>query len=119
MACAGHIYGQDTFSAADLEFFEAKIRPILVARCYECHGDEEDSGGLHLTSRAEILDGGDTGPAIDLKNVDESLLVQAIRYKGDNDMPPDSKLPAEEIELLTEWVKRGAPWPAETAGAKQ
>jgi cytochrome c553 len=110
---------QEGFSAPDLEFFEAKIRPILVARCFECHGEEEGSGGLHLTSRAEILEGGDTGPAIDLKNIDESLLVQAIRYTGDNDMPPDSKLPAEEIELLTEWVKRGAPWPADSAGAKQ
>ncbi|MFN9342747.1 MAG: c-type cytochrome domain-containing protein, partial [Planctomycetota bacterium] len=66
--------GQESFSAADVEFFEAKIRPILVERCYECHGEGEGSGGLHLTSRADILEGGDTGPALDLKQVDQSLM---------------------------------------------
>ena len=111
--------GQDAFSAADVEFFEAKIRPILVERCYECHGEDEDSGGLHLTSRADILEGGDTGPAIDLGNVDESLLLRAIRWEGDYEMPPDSKLPAAEIELLVEWVKRKAPWPADSASSKR
>ena len=119
IGAGSNLQGQENFSAADLEFFEAKIRPILVARCYECHGEEKESGGLHLTSRAEILEGGDTGPAINLKNVDESLLIQAIRYEGDYEMPPDSKMPDAEIELLTEWVRRGAPWPTETAAAKQ
>ncbi|MFN6206843.1 MAG: PSD1 and planctomycete cytochrome C domain-containing protein [Planctomycetota bacterium] len=111
--------GQESFSAADVEFFEAKIRPILVERCYECHGEGEGSGGLHLTSRADILEGGDTGPALDLKQVDQSLMLQAIRWEGGYEMPPDSKLPAAEIELIAEWVKRGAPWPADSANAKR
>ena len=53
------------FSDADLEFFESKIRPILVERCYKCHGPEKASpaGGLRLDSRPTILAGGDTGPA--------------------------------------------------------
>src|SRR5262245_8837547 len=68
-------------SPAAVEFFEKKVRPILAARCYECHGpDSKPEGGLRLDSRGSILKGGETGPAVKPGRPDESLLVDAIRY---------------------------------------
>ena len=107
---------EPTFSDADLEFFEKEIRPILVARCYECHGDTrgKPKGGLRLDSRQAILAGGDTGAAVDLAaKPAATLLIDAINYGDIYQMPPKSKLPAGEIAKLTEWVKRGIPWPPE------
>lgn len=111
-------FGQEkqapAYSADDLEFFEKKVRPILAERCFECHGPkvDEPEGHLHMVSREALLTGGETGPAIQLEKPAESLLIESINYEGLYEMPPDSKLPAEEIKTLTEWVERGAPWPA-------
>ncbi|MBI3863728.1 MAG: DUF1553 domain-containing protein [Planctomycetia bacterium] len=101
-------------TAADIEFFEKKIRPLLVNRCFECHADQGKGvkGGLHLDSRSGILAGGDSGPAIVSENPAESSLVEAINYGQESaQMPPRGKLPQSEIDLLTEWVRRGAPYP--------
>src|SRR5689334_17665938 len=97
---------------AGVEFFEKHVRPILVARCYECHSGQSEKvqGGLRLDSRAAAMTGGDTGPAVVPGNLRESLLVDAINYGELYQMPPKSKLPAEEIAVLTKWVEQGAPW---------
>lgn len=108
---------QPAFAPADVEFFEKKVRPLLAARCQECHGPEQQKGNLRLDARSSLLQGGDTAPAIVPGKPDESLLVDAIRYGDIYQMPPDSRLPAEEVETLVEWVRRGAPWGAETAPA--
>lgn len=107
--------GDVVFREADLEFFEKQVRPLLARRCYECHGGhgKELKGGLRLDSRAAILTGGDTGPALVPGDEKASLLVDAINYGELYQMPPKSKLPAEEIAVLTKWVKLGAPWPKE------
>ena len=106
---------QRTFSAADVEFFEKKIRPILVNRCYACHSADAKKlrGALRVDSRNGLLDGGETGPAIVPGESDESLLIDAIRYGENYQMPPKSKMPQGEIDLLVTWVDRGAPWPKE------
>ncbi len=96
---------------AAVEFFESKVRPLLVNRCQSCHGGGKAKGGLRLDSRATAMTGGDTGPAIVPGKPDESLIVEAIKYGDDLQMPPKSKLPAEEIAVLTRWVEQGAPWP--------
>lgn len=98
------------FDAASLEFFESKIRPLLAARCHKCHGPEKQEGSLRLDSRAAILRGGDSGPAIVPKLPDESLLIDAVRYGETVQMPPKQQLPPQEVKLLEEWVRRGAPW---------
>ena len=100
-----------TFDAASVEFFQTKVKPLLEARCFECHGPETKvlKGGLSLVSRTAILRGGDSGAAIVPGKPDESLLVKAINYV-DFEMPPKSRLPEGEVAILTEWVKRGAPW---------
>src|SRR5688572_6068354 len=81
--------------AAGHEFFEKRVRPILVARCYECHSGTAAKlkGGLRLDSLAAMLKGGDTGPAIVPGNAKESLLVDAVNYGDVYQMPPKSKLP--------------------------
>jgi len=123
LACAGSsllpqsLPADDTPStAADpegLEFFERKIRPLLAQRCYACHSQaaKKSQGGLQLDTRAAFVAGGDTGPAFVAGKPGESLLIEALGYEGDIQMPPAGKLPAEEIALLTEWVQRGAPLP--------
>ena len=105
--------GESAFSAEDLEFFEREVRPILANRCYECHGPEleEAKGGLRFDSHEALLMGGDSGPAVEPGDPDLSLLIEAVRYEGFYNMPPQSKLPDEEIAVIEDWVTRGAPWP--------
>jgi hypothetical protein len=118
--------GQGAIATADeptpdeVAFFESKVRPILVERCAECHASTAKTvrGGLLLDTREATLKGGDTGPAVVPGDVEESLLVQAIRYDDPAlKMPPKGKLAEPEIAVLTEWVKRGAPDPRTGAPA--
>jgi hypothetical protein len=106
-------------SAEDLAFFESKIRPLLVTHCYECHaeGAKQVHGGLKLDTRAGVLQGGDSGPLVAGGEPDKSLLLEAVDYAGDIQMPPAGKLPAAEIALLREWVRRGLPLPADRSAA--
>lgn len=100
-------------SPEDLAFFEKEVRPLLVKRCFECHGGSEAEGGLSLASAEGWKRGGDSGPAIVPGKADESVLVQAIHYDS-WEMPPadrGGKLPDEEIAILTKWVEMGAPDP--------
>jgi len=103
--------------AAGLEFFEAKIRPLLVDQCYKCHsaGAEKLKGNLHLDSRSGILKGGESGtPAIKPRDPDNSPLLVAVRYEEEAlQMPPKKKLAAEQIAQLETWIKLGAPMPAD------
>ena len=91
---------------AEVEFFESKIRPLLVERCYACHSAEPaPMGGLRLDTREGWVSGGSRGPAIVPGNPAGSLLIQAINYKDPElAMPPEGTLPLEEIELLEQWV---------------
>ncbi len=105
-------------SAADIEFFEARIRPILADSCSKCHSQKAEKlkGGLYADSRAGLVAGGDTAPAIVPGNPAKSLLIEAVAYTNpDLQMPPKTRLSAQQIADLTAWVQRGAPWPAEAA----
>ena len=111
----------ETFQAEDVAFFTAKIQPLLEKSCYECHshGANKLKAGLFLDSRSGVLQGGDSGPALIPGKPDESLLIKAVRYEDvDLEMPPKTKLNADEIALLEEWVRRGAPWSESKAAAK-
>jgi mono/diheme cytochrome c family protein len=107
--------GPPVFAREQVNFFQTQVRPILKAHCLKCHGEGPKlRGGFRLDSRAAILNGGDLGPAVSLRNPEESLLLQAIRYE-ELEMPPAGKLPAREIAILTQWVKQGLPWGAEAS----
>lgn len=107
---------------ADIEFFERKIRPILVTHCYECHSaDSKKLGGqLLLDSRDGILKGGESGAVISAGHPEGSLLIKAIRYDDDSvRMPPKGKMPETAIHDLEEWVKRGAVDPRDKSTVKK
>lgn len=100
------------------DFFEAKIRPVLVGSCFRCHGDTKMSGDLRIDSRETLLEGGDSGAAIVPGKPEESLLIKAIRREADvSAMPPekDKALRPDQIADFVVWIKSGAVWPANTA----
>jgi mono/diheme cytochrome c family protein len=96
-------------------FFESQVRPLLIENCQTCHGEKKQEAGLRLDTLDAALKGGDTGPAIVPGKTAESLLVQAIRYDGDLQMPPKKKLTDSQIATLTRWVESGAIWPSDAA----
>jgi hypothetical protein len=93
-------------------FYETEVKPILQSHCLRCHGAEEKiKGKLNFTTRAGLLKGGESGPAISLDKPGESLLLQAISYTNDDlKMPPKGKLPKAQTDILTQWVHMGAPY---------
>jgi hypothetical protein len=107
-------------SPEEVAFFEARIRPVLVERCAECHGQEaaqagELKGGLRVDTRQGLRIGGDSGPAIIPGKPDESLLLGALRHES-YEMPPDGKLPEQVIADFARWIAHGAADPRD-AGA--
>ncbi|HEY1786182.1 MAG TPA: PSD1 and planctomycete cytochrome C domain-containing protein [Pirellulales bacterium] len=121
MVIALGLFGRPGAASADppaveasvLEFVEREVRPLLVERCFKCHGNvEQPKGGLKLVDRAAVLQGGDTGPAAVPGKPDESYLIETIGYRDAVRMPPDGKLSDPQIATLTRWVALGLPWPA-------
>ena len=105
-------HGQDRSSTEQLDFFEAKIRPVLVRECYSCHSAEAATkgklrGGLLLDSRAAIRQGGDSGPAVVPQNLEKSLLLSAIKHE-EFEMPPKGKLAEAVIADFEKWIQSGA-----------
>ena len=116
---------QSVVAQDGIDFFERKIRPVLVQECYSCHSAEakKHKGGLLVDTKKGLLDGGDTGPAIVPGKPNESLLIKAIRYTDpDLRMPPKAKLPADVIADFEKWIAMGAADPrtgtAKVAGHK-
>lgn len=91
--------------------FEKRIRPLLVEKCIECHGEKTQKAGLRLDSRAAILKGGESGPAAVSGKPKESRMISAVEYHGELKMPPKKKLPEADAAALAEWVRQGLPWP--------
>ena len=104
---------------AGTDFFETKIRPVLVSECYKCHSAEEKvKGELRLDWKGGWQKGGKSGTAIIPGRVGKSLLIQAIRHSDpDLQMPPKKKLSAEQIVDFEKWVAMGAPDPRTTGDA--
>jgi hypothetical protein len=103
------------------EFFEKRVRPVLAQHCYACHSVKsgKSKGGLRVDSRAALLRGGDSGPAMLPREPEKSLLIQVLQHGEDLvKMPPKGKLPAGVIADLREWVGRGAPWPSAPSGTE-
>src|SRR4051812_15669720 len=111
-------------AASGNDFFEKKVRPVLVANCYQCHSAsaKELQGKLRLDTKDGMRKGGETGPAIVPGKPNESLLIKSIRHEDGLEMPPKKFLPDDTIADLVKWVEMGAPDPragnASTVGSK-
>ncbi len=112
------VFGAGASTAAGpLEFFENKVRPLLAAQCFDCHSAEAEAkgklkAGLRMDSLQGLLKGGDSGAALTPGDPAKSRIVEAINYGNEEmSMPPGAKLDAAQIQILTEWVAMGAPWP--------
>lgn len=110
------IYGQDDKANAEanqarIDFFESKIRPVLVEHCYECHSASAgDPGGeLRLDTAALLKKGGTTGPLLQADAPEKSLLLKALSYDDSGlQMPPTGKLPDHVLADFRTWVEQGA-----------
>ncbi|RBP38091.1 cytochrome c [Roseimicrobium gellanilyticum] len=122
LACAAlPALAADDASRAAVAFFEKEVRPILVNRCFDCHSEKKQKGGLRVDHLDYLKVGGDTGPALVPGAPEKSALIEAIRYTSEDfQMPPKNKggkMPEAEVAILEKWILMGAPWPND--GAKQ
>jgi cytochrome c553 len=104
----------DSKAADDREaFFETRIRPVLAAKCFRCHGASKINNGLRVDRRDALIRGGDSGPALVAGRPDQSLLIRAMRQVDDLKMPPapGSRLPEAVIADFERWIRGGAAWP--------
>ncbi|MBP3960821.1 PSD1 domain-containing protein [Gemmata sp. G18] len=100
-------------TTAQLEYFETKVRPVLAEHCYSCHGVKKQSAGLRLDTSAGIKAGADDGPVLVPGDPTKSRLIKSVRRENELAMPPKMPLPADAVAVLVEWVKAGAPVPAD------
>ena len=110
LLAAGSLWADDpAVERQRLDFFEAKIRPVLVKHCYECHAADSKKirGGLLVDSRQGLLEGGESGPAVVPGDLEESLLISALKH-NDFEMPPKGKLPVAVIADFEKWIEGGA-----------
>jgi len=99
-----------TKKAAQPAFFDNKVKPILCDRCIMCHNDNLKNGNVSFLHRDGLLAAGPHGTPIVPGKPEESVLIRVVRHDGDVTMPPGSKLPAQNVNTLIEWIRRGAPW---------
>lgn len=102
-------------TAAQLEYFEAKVRPVLAEHCYSCHGPKKQSAGLRLDTAAGLRAGADNGPVLAPGDPAKSRLVKSVKREGEFPMPPKAPLPADAVAVLAEWVKTGGATPDDIA----
>ncbi len=110
LASASHAVADDA-----VDFFESEVRPLMAEKCFSCH-TQTKMGGLEMTSREALLRGGNSGPAIEPKAPERSLLISAVRYDDEQlKMPPSEQLTAEQVAIFTKWVDAGAAWPGSSS----
>lgn len=109
--------GEEKLTPEQLDFFETKIRPVLIENCYRCHAASEQSvrGGLSVENRDALLAGGESGAAVVPGDLESSILWQAINYR-DYRMPPKGRLPDNVIADFKTWIEMGAPDPRVNQG---
>ena len=105
-------------SEQEREFFEKRVRPVLVEHCLPCHSSKTATSGLSLDSAAGVKKGGSRGATVVAGHPEQSLFIRAVSYEDkDLQMPPKGRLPQEQREALAQWVKMGAVWPGGTRQA--
>ncbi len=122
LGASADVISESSNDPVKVDFFEKKIRPILVEHCYECHASAsgDSSGELRLDHAIGLKKGGTRGPVISKVNVAESLLLKAIQYDiADLQMPPAGKLPQASIDDIRSWIESGAVDPRTDAGVAE
>ncbi len=117
VAAGSALHAQQNAPADQAEFFEKRIRPLLIAKCQGCHNAKVKTSGLDLSSGAGFLAGGPSGPLLSKEHPEQSLLLQVTSYEARLKMPPMGKLTDDEQATLKAWVTMGAPWPGAVASA--
>ncbi len=106
---------QQPVNAADPAFYKASVAPILQANCVRCHGGLNHRGGYSMDSRASLLKGGGTGPAIVPGHPEQSYLMKLVTQHAlggdDHPMPPKGKLSDADLLVLEQWIRAGAAVP--------
>jgi hypothetical protein len=108
--------GPKPTSSEQEHFFELKVRPLLVARCFRCHGEKEQKGGIRLDSAEGLLGKTPDEGVVKPGHPESSRLMEVISYKDELKMPPDGKLSDADVQILREWIRRGAYFPAKDSG---
>lgn len=107
-----HAEESNPSAPAKIEFFEKRIRPLLVDNCINCHSDENGGRGqLRVDDRNGIIEGGSRGAAVVPGHPEQSLLIKAVRQQGNLKMPPQKQLSEEQIADLEQWIRDGVAWP--------
>jgi len=96
-------------------FFELKVRPLLVARCFRCHGEKVQKGGIRLDSAEALLGKNEDEALLNPGHPEKSRIIEVIGYKDEPKMPPDGKLSDADAQILREWIRRGAHFPSKAA----
>ena len=119
--CAVTSFGEEP-NKEQLAFFEAKIRPLFIKHCFECHSTEagKSNGGLLLDSKEGWSAGGDSGEVIEVGKPGESLLLESVKYSNPKlRMPPKYQLSEREVNDLEKWIEIGAPDPRASQVARK
>lgn len=104
------------FAESKEEYFEKNVRPLLAKRCFECHGEKKQESDVRMDLRANVITGGLNGPLVQPGKVAESRLWQVLQHSAsDVQMPPDNKMPEEELAIIKHWIEQGAFWPESPA----
>ena len=99
---------------ASVDFFESKVRPVFIEHCEKCHNASKQQGGFRLDTKEHFFKGPDSGPIINPSNPAESKILKLLHYQSELKMPPKGKLPDQVIADISEWIKKGASWPADS-----
>ena len=95
-------------------FFETKVRPLLVARCFRCHGEKEQKGGIRLDSAEALLGHNEDEMLVKPGKPEASRVMEVIGYKDEPKMPPDGKLPDSDAQIPTRMDSTRSPFSFET-----
>ncbi|MBQ09936.1 MAG: hypothetical protein CMJ45_00080 [Planctomyces sp.] len=111
---SGPVAGAAPDRAGKIEFFEKQIRPLLINRCSKCHGEKKQEAGLRVDQSPALFRGGKSGRVVQPGRPEKSLLLARVRARGDQQMPPRSRLSVAQLAALQRWIAEGAVWPRGT-----
>ena len=115
-------FGAAVGANAALIDFKRDIQPLFEQRCYECHGEKKQKGGIRFDRKSTVFQGGDSGQPLVVagKATESPLLKRVTTTDQDEVMPPKGeRLSDTQVSLLRDWIEQGALWPEDTKVAKK